>query len=121
MKEEELQNYKALYEERKCQLDVQEEKHEIHVLNLQLQYEKETHEHQLLQEKYDALEKVSKDHFKDMKTYYESAIVEKDKQIVSQRKTIEKYDERLCMLISKESNKGVTCSRSKTALMKISA
>ena len=83
---------------------------EKHVINLQLQYEKETHEHQLLQEKYAVLEEDSKYHFEDMKANYESAIAEKDKQIVFRRKTIEEYNQRLCTLISKGSNSGVPCN-----------
>ena len=49
-------------------------------------------------------------HFEDIKANYESVVAEKDKEIVSQRKTMEEYDERLCVLISKESNNGVPCN-----------
>ena len=52
----------------------------------------------------------SRDHFEDIKANYESVVAEKDKEIVSQRKAIEEYDERLCVLISKESNNGVPCN-----------
>ena len=91
-------------------MEVQAEKHVKDVTNLKLQFEKEKNDHQIWRKKYNALEVESKDHFEDMKTYYESAIVEKDKQIVSQRKTMEDYDERLCKMISKEGI-GVPCDR----------
>ena len=107
-KTEEHEDYKALYDDAKRELEVQAEKHVKDVTNLKLQFEKEKNDHQIWRKKYNALEVESKDHFEDMKTYYESAVVEKDKQIVSQRKTMDDYDERLCKMISKEGI-GVPC------------
>ena len=72
-KTEEHEDYKALYDDAKHELEVQAEKHVKDVTNLKLQFEKEKNDHQIWRKKYDALEVESKDHFEDMKTCYESA------------------------------------------------
>ena len=41
----------------------------------------------------------------------EYVIAEKDKTITSQLKTIEEYDEKLCLLVANESKDGVPCKR----------
>ena len=89
-------DYKPLYEECKRMPTELTENFQKHMIEVTTEYE-------FLKEKYGELEEDSQRDFEIMKTSYETAIEEKDKNTVNQMKTIKSYDERLCTLESESS------------------
>ena len=107
--EPESENYKALYEDTVRQLMDLESRFRTSMENLNSKYDKEKEEHQILQDKFASTNEKMKIDFEVRKVSFENAIEDKEKQIVSQRKTIQEYDEKLCLLVTTDSEKGIPC------------
>ena len=71
------------------------EEHKNHLISLKSECEK-------LKRSYDAFVENNHEEFDMMKLNYENALAAKDELLLSQRKTIEEYDAKMCLMLSSE-------------------
>ena len=89
------ENYITLYEDVTRQLEDLKSRFRTYMEILNSKYEKETEEHQILQDKFTVMNEEIKIDFEVRKGNFENSIEVKENLIVSQRKTNEEYDEKL--------------------------